>query len=82
MPSPFLLDDEPRGATHPDLRAETLDATWGLDEGLEAGMTKSVHAAAQAVDSGHPLLILTDRAVSAAARPSRRCSPPAPFTTT
>ncbi|HET7772001.1 MAG TPA: glutamate synthase large subunit, partial [Chloroflexota bacterium] len=69
VPSPFLLDDELEALTHPDLRAKMLDATWSLDEGLEAGLTTLCRAAAEAVDAGHPLLLLTDRAVSAGRAP-------------
>ncbi|MGI8423763.1 MAG: glutamate synthase large subunit [Chloroflexota bacterium] len=64
VPSPFLLDDELEALTHPDLRSKTLDATWSLEDGLDAGLSVLCKAALGAVEAGHPLLILTDRRVS------------------
>ncbi|HEU5315289.1 MAG TPA: glutamate synthase large subunit [Chloroflexota bacterium] len=60
VPSPFLLDDEMAALQHRELNAATLDATWSLEEGLDAGLKRLCDGAVQAVDKGHALLVVTD----------------------
>jgi glutamate synthase (ferredoxin) len=63
-----LVEEEGAGDVdallRPEFNAASLDATWSLAEGLQAGLDRLCDAAVAAVDGGHPILVLGDRAVS------------------
>ncbi len=64
VPSPFLFDEDVAALLRPEFNASTLDATWALEEGLNAGLARLCAAAAAAIDQGHPILVLSDKGVS------------------
>jgi len=67
---PIVTDPELeklRQIDHPVLRAETLDITWPLTDGvqgLEAAIDRICATASEAIEDGATLLVLSDRLVS------------------
>ncbi|HEX2184564.1 MAG TPA: glutamate synthase large subunit, partial [Chloroflexota bacterium] len=66
VPSPVLMDDEFAALTRPEFGAFTLPASFeptAGEAGLDAALDELCRRAAEAVDAGHSLLIITDREV-------------------
>ncbi|MDQ3703361.1 MAG: glutamate synthase subunit alpha, partial [Chloroflexota bacterium] len=74
VPGPVLLDDELAALSAPEFNAAVLpmffDPSKG-EAGLDVALEDLCRRAAAAADAGHPLLVLTDRGLSASAAASR-----------